>query len=383
MPGTETFVSPFEPPPRDAPLWRLCSVRAVSLAFFVLTLVLVTALVVVVMMTYSSDALEELKHASSQAMLDISTRTAAIANNSLQQAGDALVRTVELSSSSLMAASASSQAQVQALVTAMLSNSLCQLSTSLQDFLASVHTTVQSTYKLVTSMGLDLNNLDTALRLAPYAFSTLPYEHNGFLAMLGPVSGVAVVYLVSEGFDPIAVVCRGAGDPCNTYAVNTTTLQVIFPSSGCFRGFVSYCNFTSSSLVGPVFDFAATLAAGEMKFGPLMDQQHKFIPLIEAVRASDTTLIGVVVRTADFRVLTSYLQNLFSMEPKIRSYLVGRSGTLLAASHIDPSEDLPFRPYENVLAYPETIVNQSAKFLLQKYGSWANLSFGQLDTANL
>eukprot|EP00906_Rhabdomonas_costata_P016829 RCo024177 len=226
MPGTETFVSPFEPPPRDAPLWRLCSVRAVSLAFFVLTLVLVTTLVVVVIMTYSSNALEELKHASSQAMLDISSRTTAITNNSLQQAGAALVRTVELSSSSLMAASASSQAQVQALASLMLSNGLSELSSSLQDFLASIHTIVESTYKIVTSMGLDLNNLNTTLEMAPYAYSTLPYEHDGFLAVLGPASGVAAVYAVAEGFDPIAMICQGADESWNTYAVNTTTLQV-------------------------------------------------------------------------------------------------------------------------------------------------------------
>eukprot|EP00906_Rhabdomonas_costata_P036908 RCo051807 len=383
----KSHVTFLEPLPRESSLRRLVSIRVFSLAFFVMALALTTLAVGAVLVSYSTSALTGLKDASSDAMLDISTRTDAITASTVERAGTAVVRAVELSANYMMNASVTSQEQVMTMSSELQSRGLAQFVNSLEDFLGSMQGSVEAAYRLITTVGIDLNNLDDVLSLAPYAFATLPYDRINSLAVLGAVSGVLAVYFVSQGYAPQALIVPQAGDSISAYTVNTSTGQVIYPSSKCFGGFVPYCNLSTGSLLSPVFGFTSTIEAGQLRFGPLLSivgvVTFKYVILATSVRSPNGTFLGAVARTADFKTLSLFLQNLVSRQPTMRMYLVDGSGTLLAASDIDPEEDLPYRPYENVLTYPEAIVNQSAKFLLQKYGSWANLSFGRMDAVNL
>lgn len=97
----------------------------------------------------------------------------------------------------------------------------------------------------------------------------LSYGYSQTIA--GALSGALVVFLdpSSIGFELMAVVTPGEGAPISTYAVNTTTYRVLYPSSACYRGFVSFCNLTTRLTDTVEYAVASTLRAGEIRFGPI------------------------------------------------------------------------------------------------------------------
>eukprot|EP00906_Rhabdomonas_costata_P036903 RCo051801 len=309
-----------------------------------------------------------------------------------EQSAGTLQGTLERSAGAVMDAFAVSQEQVLAMSAELLSRSLAQFVGSLEDFLGSKQSAMQTTYTLIRSLGVDLNNVDEVLALAPYVFSALSMEKTYSMSFMGALSELVVVYtdLTPLGFPRQAVISAGPSDLLSTYAVNASTLRVVYPTSRCFAGLLMYCNLSITLRSSPDFVFGATLGSGELRYASLRTafagRPYKYVLLATAFRAPDNTLQGILGRNVNIHVLVDLLQALVAGQPSQRMYLLDMHGILLASSNIDPSQVAPItkpRPFENVLAYPEAIVNQSAKFLLQKYGSWANLSSGGLDTANL
>eukprot|EP00906_Rhabdomonas_costata_P036902 RCo051799 len=309
-----------------------------------------------------------------------------------EQSAGTLQGTLERSAGAVMDAFAVSQEQVLAMSAELLSRNLAQFIGDVQDFLGSVQRSVHASYLLISSMGVNINSLDQTLALAPHFFSLLRFERTYSIAFFGAFTGDLVIFMdqSSFGHPPLAIIVPRFNESMSSYAVNATSFQVLYPATRCTAGTVVYCNqsFKYSDL--QLVELGSSLGAGELQYSPpqtaLGAVPFKFLQLVTAIRMADNTLVGALCRTTDILALEEFLKALLANEPLQRMYLVDLPGTLLASSNIDPAFTAPFnkpRPYENVLAYPEAIVNQSARFLLQKYGSWANLSFGRLEAANL
>eukprot|EP00906_Rhabdomonas_costata_P037368 RCo052582 len=276
---------------------RLVSIRACSLTFFVAALVVTTVSVVAVMVVYSSNALADQREASTRAAALFSTSTAAILANVSERSTTALVHSVGLSTSTMMSAFAASQDQVLTMSAELLSRNLGQFVSNLQSFLGSVQNAMEVTYMTVTSAGTDLNSLDQALALAPYVLSSLHYERTTTLSFLGPLTGVIVSFMdvnpSVQGYPPLAIVAAGTHQPFSTYAVNTTSLHVLYPSSSCYRGFVYYCNFSISIFDSGEFKLASNLAAGDLQYSVLQIAPgaiaFKYVSIVTAVRSSGGT----------------------------------------------------------------------------------------------
>eukprot|EP00906_Rhabdomonas_costata_P016820 RCo024164 len=317
----------FRPQSRTPLLRNLISIRVCSLTFFTMALVLTTVSVVIVLVMYSTHSIMYLKDASTRTMVEISNRTSMIMGNLLQSSSAVLEEAAGFSSSSIITAYEASENQVMEMSARLLGNDLAQLVRNVLDYLGSVQNAMEATYRMLISIGADLNNLNHLLALAPFIFSSLHFERTYSVTLAGTQAGIFALFMDPSllGYPPLAALTPGDGIPVNTYPVNASTYKIIYPGPGCFRSFLTYCNYSGTLSALPDVVFATTLSAGELKFGPLLTASGalplKYVSISTAIRGPDNTMLGLIARNAGLLALAGFLQALVADEPSQRMYL--------------------------------------------------------------
>eukprot|EP00906_Rhabdomonas_costata_P014133 RCo020318 len=352
---------------------RLLSIRLCIIVCFALVVVVTAASVAAVLITSTYKVVDELQAASAQTILQVQygsdllvTRVALAAMQMVQN----------LTNSSLAEESEVSDftaQQISEMASALMSRDLDVMEQQLEAQLGTVVTTSQATLKYLSDWGLNISAFPDMLDIGREVFSSLSLELTYGATLVDALSGSALRLLqgAQMGGLSFAQIYNGSTSTMSIYQVDPQTSKVVYPESRCYLGRVM-CNFSWPDFrQGPEFQLAATLRAGEMAWGPLLVSfpGQLYISLVTPIREKEAPyrMMGVVERNLFLVALQSLLGSVVSSTAGQMMYVVDLSGTVVGSSHGGTTR----KSMMNVLNFSEPAVSQSAKWLLQRYGSWS------------